>query len=71
MLVCLVGCHNFQVSGAVWNVGTVCMDPLCSPASLTFVLCDPLDGVVKLACILFAIQQANGPGASWRRRRFM
>ena len=58
LLVSLVGCHYFQVFGAVWNGGALCIDPLCSPASLLCVPSDPLHCVGKLARIFAAMKEA-------------
>ena len=57
LLVSLVGCHYFQVFGAVWNGGEICVDPLCSPASFLFVPRDPLCGIAKLARIFSALKE--------------
>ncbi len=57
LLVSVIGCHYFQVFGAVWNGGEVCVDPLCSPASLLFVPRDPLGGVAKLGRIISALKE--------------
>ena len=57
LLVSLVGCHYFQVFGAVWYREEVCIDPLCSPASLLLVPRDPLRGIAKFARIIFALKQ--------------
>ncbi len=58
LLVSVVGCHYFQVFGAVWNgERCVCVDPLGSPASLLFVPRDPHNGVLKLARLLSMIDK--------------
>ena len=58
LLMSVVGCHYFQVFGAVWNKGDLCVDPLCSPVSLLFVPCDPAHGVTKTAHVLAALDAA-------------
>ena len=61
LLVSVVGCHYFQVFGAVWNGDRcVCIDPLCSPISLLFVPRDPINGVSKLARLLSVIDKTMG-----------
>ena len=55
LLINVVGCHYFQVFGAVWNGSDVCVDPLCSPVSLLFVPRDPTGGVAKTARVLAAM----------------
>ena len=57
LLVSLIGCHYFQVFGAVWNRDKVCIDPLCSPASLLLVPRDPLHGIAKFARIISALKR--------------
>lgn len=58
LLVSVVGCHYLQVFGAVWNgQRCACMDHLCSPLSLVFVLRDPNYGVLKLAQLLSVIDK--------------
>ncbi len=60
LLVSVVGCHYFQVFGAVWNgEKCVCVDPLGSPASLLFVPRDPHNGVLKLARLLSMIDKIS------------
>ena len=55
LLATVVGCHYFQVFGAVWNRNVVCIDPLCSPVSFLFVPRDPNHGVSKTARLLSAM----------------
>ena len=55
LLATVVGCHYFQVFGAVWNGSVVCIDPLCSPVSFLFVPRDPNHGVSKTARLLSAV----------------
>ena len=52
LLVSLVGPYYFQVFGAVWNGGEVCVDPLSDPVSLLSVPRDPRFAVEKFACFL-------------------
>ncbi len=55
LLASIVGCHYFQVFGAVWNGNHICVDPLCEPVSLLPVPRDPKYGAEKLAHVLAAI----------------
>ena len=55
LLVSVVGCHYFQVFGAAWNGGVVCVDPLCPPVSLLYVPHDPTSGILKTARVLAAM----------------
>jgi hypothetical protein len=55
LLVGVVGCHYFQVFGAAWNGGVVCVDPLCPPVSLLYVPHDPTSGILKTARVLAAM----------------
>ena len=55
LLATVVGCHHFQVFGAVWNGSVVCIDPLCSPVYFLFLPRDPNHGVSKIARVLSAM----------------
>ena len=55
LLLTVIGCHFLQVFGAAWNGGTICLDPLCSPASLLYVPRDPRVQVARTARVLAAI----------------
>ena len=55
LLVSVVGCHYFQVFGAVWNGCHICVDPLSEPISLLPVPRDPNCGVEVVARVLAAL----------------
>lgn len=55
LLVSVVGCHYFQVFGAVWNGSHVCIDPLSDPISLLPVPRDPNRGIDKVAHVIAAV----------------
>ena len=55
LLAIIVGCHYFQVFGAVWNGNKVCVDPLSGPVSLLPVPNDPRHGHEEVARVLSSL----------------